>query len=82
MKYVYLLQSITQPTKRYIGITENFQKRLGEHNSRKSNYTSKYYPWKVVVVIRFDDDTRASEFEKHLKSDSGHAFAKRHFWPK
>lgn len=81
MKYVYLLQSINYLAKRYIGITENLRKRLSAHNSEKSSYTSKYCPWEIVVAIQFDDDTRTSRFEKHLKSGSGHAFAKRHLWP-
>ncbi len=30
--------------------------------------------------MRFDDDARADAFERYLKSGSGHAFARRHFW--
>ena len=80
MKYVYLLQSIPRPGKRYIGLTSDLQARLKEHNARKSPHTSKYAPWKLVVALRFENNTRAGEFEKYLKGGSGHAFAKRHFW--
>ena len=64
MKYVYLLQSIPHPEKRYIGITSNLKKRLKDHNSGKTPHTSKYLPWKIVVAIFFEDDARAFEFEK------------------
>jgi predicted GIY-YIG superfamily endonuclease len=80
MKYVYFLQSISGPDKRYVGITTDLNKRLKEHNTGKSSHTTKFKPWKVVVAIRFADDLKAETFEKYLKSGSGHAFAKRHFW--
>lgn len=80
MKYIYLLESTSYPDKRYIGITSNLNHRLKEHNAGKSPHTAKFKPWKVVVAIRFADDHRAEVFEKYLKSGSGSAFAKRHFW--
>ena len=80
MKYVYLLESISHPDQKYISLTSNFNFRLNEHNAGKSLYTSKYKPWKTVVVIRFNDDQKAEVFEKYLKNGSGHAFAKRHLW--
>jgi len=80
MKYVYLLESISNPSKRYIGITRNLSSRLKEHNAGKSPHTAKFKPWKLVVAIRFADHKKAEAFEKYLKAGSGHAFAKRHFW--
>ena len=80
MKHVYLLQSLSDPTKRYVGITSNFGERLKQHNTEQSTYTAKFCPWKPVVVIRFEDDKKAERFERYLKSGSGHAFANRHFW--
>ena len=79
MKYVYLIESISCPGKRYIGLTRSLDKRLKEHNAGKSPHTSKFIPWRVVVAIRFADDQKADAFESYLKSGSGHAFAKRHF---
>jgi predicted GIY-YIG superfamily endonuclease len=80
MKYVYLLQSISHPNKRHVGITKDLNKRLKSHNSGESPHTSKYKPWKIVVEVYFEDDYKAEKFERYLKSGSGHAFAKRHFW--
>ncbi|MFO7956656.1 MAG: GIY-YIG nuclease family protein [Candidatus Brocadiia bacterium] len=80
MKYVYLLQSLSHPEECYVGITEDFAERLKQHNSSSSSHTKKFQPWEPVVVIRFEDDEKAADFERYLKSGSGHAFAKRHFW--
>ena len=68
MKYVYLLQSLSDSRKRYVGITVNFQERLKQHNAGHSPHTAKFRQWKPVVVIRFEDDGNAERFEKYLKS--------------
>ncbi len=80
MKHVYLLQSIHHPDKRYIGLTSNVEERLKAHNAGKSAHTAKYVPWKLVAVIYFEDNAKAVAFERYLKSGSGRAFARRHFW--
>ena len=79
MKYVYLLQSVANPTKRYVGITADFQTRLKQHNAGQSPHTAKCRLWGPVVVSRFEDDAHAEAFERCLKFGSGHAFARRHF---
>jgi len=80
MKYVYLLRSQSHPEQRYIGLTEDVDARLTTHNAGNSTHTAKYRPWHVVTVIRFEDDGRAAEFERYLKTGSGWAFANRHLW--
>jgi putative endonuclease len=80
MRYVYLLQSLSQPEERYTGSTDDFKQRLADHNAGRSTHTNKFKPWEPIVVIRFNDDRKADAFEKYLKSGSGHAFARRHFW--
>ena len=80
MKYVYLLESISLPEKRYVGLTSNLTKRIKEHNAGKSPYTEAFKPLKLVVAIKFSDDQKADAFERYLKSGSGNSFAKRHFW--
>lgn len=80
MKYVYLLQSIPHPEQRYVGLTNNLKQRLASHNQGRSPHISKYAPWRIVTVIRFDDGHRATNFERYLKTGSGRAFAIRHLW--
>jgi putative endonuclease len=80
MRYVYLLRSLQNPEKRYVGSTNNLQQRLADHNAGKSPHTAKHVPWKLVAALSFEDAAKAEAFERYLKDGSGHAFAKRHFW--
>jgi putative endonuclease len=77
--YVYILQSEIDEKRFYTGFTEDLDSRLKSHNSGKSYHTSKYRPWRVKTAIVFDDQQKALDFEKYLKSPSGHAFAKKRF---
>jgi putative endonuclease len=79
MTYVYILQSELDPSKYYVGISNEPARRLDEHNGGKSIHTNKHRPWKVIVSIGFADATKATAFERYLKSGSGRAFAKKHF---
>ncbi len=80
MKYVYLLQSVSHPDQRYVGLTSDVQKRLTAHNAGQSLHTSKYLPWEIITFIAFTDESKAADFEKYLKSGSGRAFANKRFW--
>ncbi|MCC3304823.1 GIY-YIG nuclease family protein [Sneathiella sp. HT1-7] len=79
MHYVYILQSIDYPERFYVGLTTDLNKRLAQHNNGESVHTNKFNPWKIQTVIRFEDASKAEDFEKYLKSGSGRAFAKKHF---
>ena len=80
MYYVYLLRSLNNPAKTYIGYTTNIEQRLETHNSGGSIYTKNDRPWSLIVCIGFDSETKARNFEEYIKSGSGHAFAKKRFW--
>jgi len=80
MRCVYLLRSVNDPARRYVGTTGNLDRRLDEHNAGESPHTAKHRPWEVAVSVCFVDDAKAEAFERYLKQGSGHAFAKRHFW--
>lgn len=79
MKYVYIIQSKLFPDQYYIGITNDVENCLADHNSGKSAHTSKFKPWKIIAYTAFTDETKAYQFEKYLKSGSGRAFSKKHF---
>jgi predicted GIY-YIG superfamily endonuclease len=80
MHYVYLLQSESAEDQRYVGATSDLKQRLAEHNSGRSPHTSKYAPWKLITYIAFSDRAQAHDFERYLKSGSGHAFARKRLW--
>ena len=79
MTFVYLLQSQVDTSKHYVGISSDPARRLEEHNSGQSIHTNKHRPWKTNVVVGFTDATKATAFERYLKSGSGRAFSKKHF---
>jgi predicted GIY-YIG superfamily endonuclease len=79
MHFVYLIQSLSNRTQYYTGLTDSLPQRLEAHNSSESTHTSKFRPWKYVVTLGFDERAKAIAFERYLKSGSGQAFAKRHF---
>jgi predicted GIY-YIG superfamily endonuclease len=80
MHYVYLLTSETSRGKRYVGVTADLRSRMTDHNAGSSPHTAKYMPWRLVTYVAFSNRRRADEFERYLKSGSGHSFAKRHLW--
>jgi len=75
MKYVYMLESVADPTQRYVGLADNLRDRLKKHNSGGSPHTSKYRPWRLVSYIAFSREKAAIYFERYLKTGSGRAFA-------
>ena len=78
MFYAYILESTAKPGEFYRGHTEDLKRRLAEHNAGKCTHTSKFGPWKVKFYAAFETLAVAQNFEKYLKSGSGHAFAARH----
>jgi len=80
MFYVYLLKSIKSSNKTYVGFTTNVKERLQKHNEGGSIYTSDYKPWKLVSFVGFDEESKAIDFEKYIKSGFGYAFAKKRLW--
>jgi putative endonuclease len=77
--YVYMLHSLREPERYYVGLTQNLQPRLQQHNSGHVPHTSKYSPWRIETTVAFRSKERAVAFERYLKSHSGRAFAKKHF---
>ena len=80
MFYTYVLESLHRPGIRYIGHTANLPKRLEQHNTGQNRSTAKDKPWRVKLYVAFETLPLARDFERYLKTGSGHAFARRHFW--
>lgn len=78
-RFVYVLQSDSDPDRHYTGVTGHVEDRLEWHNRGPSGDTLEHRPWSLVVVIEFQTERQALRFERYLKSGSGRAFAKRHF---
>ena len=68
MYYIYLLQSIENEDKRYIGYTSNLKRRLQEHNSKHKGYTGRDR-WRLVYYEAYLKKSDAIRREKRLKDD-------------
>ncbi len=77
--FVYILKSLKDPAKSYIGFTRNINRRIEEHNSGTQTYSKRYAPWKIETYVVFSDIRKALAFEKYLKAGSGKAFVNNHF---
>ena len=65
--HCYLLQSLSNPSKNYIGYTVNPFRRLKQHNGiikGGANYTSKFRPWKFIAITEgFESGQKGLQFE-------------------
>lgn len=78
MYFAYILRSESDPDQYYVGLAEDVESRLKDHNAGKSRHTKKHLPWEIISIHGFPNRQKAADFEKYLKSGSGRAFAKRH----
>jgi putative endonuclease len=58
MYYVYIIYS-SKLDRYYVGYTENIDKRLVEHNSGISKFTSKATDWELKYSAAFNDRAAA-----------------------
>ena len=77
MFYVYILESLKDKSK-YIGTTSDLRNRLKEHNGLETRSNKSKAPFKIAWYCGFGGKSHAYEFEKYLKSSSGHAFTRKH----
>ena len=76
MYYVYLLRSLKDPSKTYIGYTTNLEERMERHNAGRA-YIRTRHAWQLVTYLAFSSESQAISFEKYIKVGSGHAFAQK-----
>ncbi|MDO8566495.1 MAG: GIY-YIG nuclease family protein [Candidatus Moranbacteria bacterium] len=69
MIIVYVIESQIRKY-RYIGITNNLERRLEEHSKTKKSYT----PFEVLLTEIFQDYQTARIREKFLKSGRGRKY--------
>ncbi|PTX91542.1 GIY-YIG nuclease family protein [Opitutus sp. ER46] len=79
MHYVYILESVNEPTEKYVGRADDLRVRLADHNGGRSPHTAKHRPWNLVCYHAFADERCAAGFERYLKTGSGREFRRRHF---
>ena len=77
MYYVYSLKCADGF---YIGCTDNLKERIKRHQRGNVPATAKRLPISLDFYVAIKDKYKAFEFEKYLKSGSGRAFVKKHFY--
>lgn len=70
MYYVYILKS-ERNGKLYKGYTNNLKRRIREHKSGKSSFTSNNGPWTLIYYEAFMCKDDAIKEEAFLKSGKG-----------
>ena len=70
MFYLYILKSVKYD-KTYVGSSNDVERRLKEHNSGKSKFTSRFMPWRVVFSEEYELLSEARSREEYFKSGAG-----------
>ena len=73
MYFTYVLRSCEDNT-RYVGSTENKEKRLLKHNSGRVRYTKGRRPWILIYFEEFNSRSDARKRELFLKSGQGRKY--------
>jgi len=71
--FVYVLRSL-KDNKRYIGLTNNLNRRIFQHNSGKVSSTRGRLPLELIYSEKYSDRSVAASREKYLKSGTGRKF--------
>jgi putative endonuclease len=63
----------------YVGYTDNFKRRLNEHNNGRSHATRNRIPFKVLFIEEFSTSKEARQRETYWKSGGGRRKLKKIF---
>ena len=75
MYYIYVLKSLKRKYI-YVGISDNPERRIEQHNFGYNRTTNPCNPFRVIMVEKFNTRARAREREKYLKSGFGKEYLK------
>ena len=68
--FLYVLVSCNNPTRSYVGVTNDIGRRLRKHNgfvSGGARYTSMFKPWRVHAMFRLNNRHDALSLEWKVK---------------
>ena len=75
MYYVYVIKSLVK-NYIYVGMTNDIERRVLEHNSGENKSTKAYKPFILIHKEQFETRIEARKREKYLKSGIGKEFLK------
>lgn len=73
--FVYAIKS-KKDNRIYVGLSNNPERRLFEHNAGKTRPTKPWRPWLIIYKKFVGSRVEARKEEKRLKSGSGKEFLK------
>ncbi|MDQ2658739.1 MAG: GIY-YIG nuclease family protein [Bacteroidota bacterium] len=73
MFYVYAIRSLTH-NYIYVGLTDNLERRLSQHNNGQNRTTRPYAPFVLIWSNGYPTRAEARKKEKYLKSGTGKEF--------
>lgn len=74
--FIYIIKSI-RTSRYYTGSSANVERRLQEHNRKKTQSTKNGIPWEIVITEKYDTRIEACKRERQIKSyKGGNAFKK------
>lgn len=76
MYHVYVLVSQTR-NYIYVGITDNLERRITQHNAGYNKTTKPYRPFSVLLTEDYPTRTAARARERYLKSGVGKEYLKK-----
>ncbi len=76
MFYVYILKS-KKDNSQYIGLSQNIEERLKEHNAGRVKSTKPGRPWSLLYKEPCATRLDARKREKYLKSAAGRRFRRK-----
>jgi putative endonuclease len=60
----------------YVGLTENLDRRIGEHQSGRNKTTRPYRPFRLILSEQHASRAEARDREKYLKTGGGKEYLK------
>ncbi|HET8837744.1 MAG TPA: GIY-YIG nuclease family protein [Flavobacteriaceae bacterium] len=81
MFFVYILFS-SDSHRYYIGMTDDLERRLLEHNNGKTKSTKAFIPWELIHTESYNTRLEARIREKYLKSAAGRRWRKNNIRPR
>ena len=78
MASVYILKSL-KDNRTYVGSTNNFERRLAEHNTGRVTSTKHRIPFKILFTEEFETSREAKKKELYYKSGAGRRKLKEYF---
>ena len=73
--FVYVIKSDTG--RKYIGQTDNLEKRLRQHNEGRSFFTKRNKEWRLIFFEQYETRREAVVRERWLKSGAGRDYLKK-----